>query len=66
MGKMTLVINDELEKRFRRAVFEVKGMKKGNIQQAIEEAIELWIREVAKSGGKENRGKEARVGTHTN
>lgn len=45
MGKMNVVLKDDLEKRFRKAVFESKGMKKGNISEALEEAIELWIRE---------------------
>lgn len=55
MGKLTLVINDELEERFRKAIFEVKGMKRGNIQSAIEEAIELWIK-------KKTKEKKGRVG----
>ena len=43
MGKMNIVITDELETKFRKAVFECKGMKKGNISEAIEEAIQQWI-----------------------
>jgi hypothetical protein len=43
MGKMNVVLNDEIEKKFRKAVFERKGMKKGNISEALEEAIEEWI-----------------------
>jgi hypothetical protein len=43
MGKLTLVLNDKLEERFREAIFKAKGMKRGNIQAAIEEAIDLWI-----------------------
>ncbi|MDP2841944.1 MAG: hypothetical protein Q8O17_06705 [Candidatus Methanoperedens sp.] len=45
MTKMTVVINDELETKFREAIFLDKGMKRGNIHDAIEEAIELWIKE---------------------
>lgn len=52
-GKMNIVLRDELEERFRRAVFENKGMKKGNISEAIEEAIDLWI-----SDNKNRKGKE--------
>jgi len=44
MGTLGLKINDHLEQRFRRAVFEKKGMKKGNITEALEEAIEAWIK----------------------
>jgi hypothetical protein len=40
MVKVTLVLSDKLEERFRRAVFECKGMRKGNLSEAIEEAIE--------------------------
>lgn len=45
MGKVTLVLNDELEQKFRDAIYKSKGMKRGNIQSAIEEAIECWIKE---------------------
>jgi len=43
MGKMNIVLDDELEKEFRKVVFERKGMKKGNISEALEEAIKQWI-----------------------
>jgi len=43
MGKMNIVLDDKLEQVFREAVFKVKGMKKGNISDAIEEAIHCWI-----------------------
>jgi hypothetical protein len=45
MGKMNIVLGDELEEKFRKAVFEAKGMKKGNISEALEEAVERWIKE---------------------
>ena len=44
MGKITLTIRDDLEKRFREEIFRRLGMRKGNIQVAIEEAIELWTK----------------------
>lgn len=44
MGKLTLTLNDELEKRFRDEIYKRLGMKKGNMQAAIEEAIALWIK----------------------
>ncbi len=55
MGKMNIVLDDRLEERFRKAVFETKGMKKGNISEALQEAIIEWIDEQAKlrtRGGK--------------
>ena len=43
MGKMNIVLTDEREKKFRQTVYETKGYKKGNISEAIEEAIDCWI-----------------------
>lgn len=45
---MNFVLDDELEERFRKAVFERKGMKKGNISESLEEAIERWIKHCKK------------------
>jgi len=45
MGKLTLVLNDDLEKEFREAIFRSLGMKRGNMQLAIEEAIKAWVKE---------------------
>jgi len=47
MGKINVVLEDKLEEKFRRTIFESKGMKKGNISEAIQEAIELWIEKQA-------------------
>ena len=49
MGKLNIVVSDDIENRFRRAVFEYKGMKKGNISKAFEEAIELWLQDTSPS-----------------
>jgi hypothetical protein len=43
MAKLTVLIKDELDEKFRDAVYKTKGMHKGNITEAIEEAIECWI-----------------------
>lgn len=43
MGKMNVVLSDDIEERFRRVVFERMGMKKGNISEALEEAVDLWM-----------------------
>jgi len=55
MGKMNIVLKEETEQRFRKAVFESKGMKKGNISEAIEEAIDLWIESEEKEQAKEKK-----------
>ena len=41
--RLNLVLTEDTEERFRRAVFEKYGMKKGNIQIAVEEALHDWI-----------------------
>ena len=43
MGRMDITLPDDLEKRLREAVFRRKGMKKGNLKEAVNEAILLWI-----------------------
>ena len=52
MGKVTLVLDDKREEKFREAIFKTKGMRRGNIQASIEEAIDLWIE---KQEGKEKK-----------
>ena len=36
-------INDKLEEKFRKTMFERKGMKRGNLSAALEEAISQGI-----------------------
>ena len=43
MGAIKVILTDELEQKFRDEVYKSKGMKKGNITIAIEEAINSWI-----------------------
>jgi len=43
--KYTVMINDDLDTKFRKAVFESKGMHKGNLTEAMEEAMNCWIRQ---------------------
>ena len=43
MGKVTLVVDDKLEERFREAIFKSKGMRRGNMSEAFQEALEMWI-----------------------
>jgi hypothetical protein len=52
--KWTVLVNDKLDEKFRRTVFEVKGMHKGNLTEAVEEAMEEWIQKRMKEIEKEN------------
>jgi hypothetical protein len=54
MAKLTVLIKDELDEKFRETVFKRKGMHRGNITEAVEEAIDLWI-------GRETEEKEAKT-----
>lgn len=46
MGKMSIRIDDELENKFRTAVFNKLGKKNGHIKEAIEAGIVLWLESV--------------------
>ena len=46
--KWTVIIDDELDEKFREAIFKAKGFHKGSLTEAVEEAIELWIEEECK------------------
>jgi len=73
MGAIKVILSDELEEKFRSEVFKSKGMKKGNITIAIEEAISMWIetqktkRRQQKKHGKQEKTKitENRVRSKT-
>lgn len=43
-AKLTVLIEEELDTRFREAIFKSKGMYRGNITEAVEEAIADWIK----------------------
>lgn len=45
MGAIKVILSDDLEEKFRKKVFQMYGMKKGNIKLAIEEAIQEWIKQ---------------------
>jgi hypothetical protein len=44
MGKIDLIVSDELEREFRDAVYRRYGMKKGNITKSVDEALRDWIK----------------------
>ena len=41
--RMDVYLTEDQERRFKEQVFKRKGMKKGNISEAVQEAILLWI-----------------------
>ena len=45
MGTITVSIDDEVEKEFRKMVEECKGGKKGDLGKAITEAVKKWADE---------------------
>jgi hypothetical protein len=49
MAKLNLIIDDELDEKFRSEVAKRLGMKKGNLTKAVEEALDLWLKLEAKS-----------------
>lgn len=44
MARRNVVIPDELDAQFRKAIASRMGIEKGNISEAICEAIRLWIK----------------------
>ena len=49
MTQMNFNIDDQLDEEFRKIVFKTKGMKKGVLLEALEEAVKLWIKEKEKN-----------------
>jgi len=43
MGKLNVNIDEDVDERFRQEVFKRKGMKKGNLTRAVQEAMLLWV-----------------------
>ena len=41
--KMTIEVDEELGRKFRAKVIEIKGNKKGALREAVEEAMKLWL-----------------------
>jgi hypothetical protein len=42
MGKVNLTVDDKVENEFRQTAFTVKGMKKGFLTDATQEAMGMW------------------------
>ena len=45
MAKMIFDLDNKKEKEFRETVMKVKGLHKGVIKEALEEAVDAWIQE---------------------
>ena len=43
MGRISVVIPDELEKKLRFKTIEVYGGRKGDLTRAVEEAVQKWV-----------------------
>jgi predicted transcriptional regulator len=43
MGRITVELSDELEKKLRLKAIERFGGKKGDLSRAVEEAIKEWL-----------------------
>ena len=45
MGQLNMKISEDVDLKFRDAVARKKGMKKGNLSIAVEEALSNWADE---------------------
>jgi hypothetical protein len=45
MAKMSIIIPDDIYKRFRMKVLEKLGTRKGAVSQAVAEAMEKWVKD---------------------
>lgn len=43
MGKLNVNVDDDIDEKFRNEVFKRKGMKKGNLTKAVQEAMLMWV-----------------------
>ena len=44
MGRLYVIVSDELEDRFRKEAGRRFGAKKGSVKKALREALELWVK----------------------
>jgi hypothetical protein len=45
VGRMQIVLPDDLEKKLREKAFEKYGLAKGSISKAVEDSIKKWLKE---------------------
>jgi hypothetical protein len=50
MGKITFVMPDDMEEKFRKAVAITKGLHKGSLGTALTEAAKMWIKNSSHQG----------------
>jgi len=43
MGRISVALSDELEKKLRLKTIERFGGRKGDLSKAVEEAVETWV-----------------------
>jgi hypothetical protein len=43
MGRISVALSDELEKKLRFKTIERFGGRKGDLSKAVEEAVETWV-----------------------
>jgi hypothetical protein len=43
MGKVSVFLSEELEKKLRFKTVEVFGGRKGDLSKAVEEAVKTWV-----------------------
>ena len=49
LAKITFELDDEIDEKFRKVVADTKGLHRGVMQEALEEAIQSWIAEQVKA-----------------
>ena len=43
MGRVSVFLSDELEKKLRFKTVEMFGGRKGDLSKAVEEAVKMWV-----------------------
>jgi len=49
MGRLDINLDDELEEKLRMEIGRRMGVKRGNLTEAIHQAIELWLKTKVKN-----------------
>lgn len=54
MGKITFVMPDDIEEKFRKVIANTKGLHKGSLGTALTEAAQMWIKNNSHQGFSES------------